>query len=366
MKENEIIALLRLQKIPGLGPVRAKKLIALAGSPTAVFEDPGLSARARLRTGLEAALGEESHLRAAAGEYEYTLKEQISCLTYLNPDYPVNLAQCEDAPLLLFHRGLIDLNKRPVLAVVGTRAMTGYGRRFCEKFIAEIACLNPVIVSGLAFGVDVCAQQAALNQGLHTVACLAHGLDVIYPEAHAGLAPQIAEQGGLLTEFWSGTAPEPHHFLRRNRIIAGLCQATVVIESAARGGSLATADLAFGYNREVFAVPGRADDTYSEGCNGLISQQKAQLLTSARQFMEAMNWTGPAAPSEKGPGRIPGHWSEIERNLASFLRENAEPTLDELARGCRLPVQKAAAALFDLELQGFVRPLPGKRYAWAG
>ncbi len=364
--ENEIIALLRLQKIPGLGPVRARKLLALAGGPTAIFDDAGFPGRARLRPELSAALSDEAHLAAALSEYEYALREGVNCLTYLDKTYPTCLAQCEDAPLLLFDRGLVPLNDRRIVAVVGTRAMTGYGRRFCENFLAAIAPANPVIVSGLAYGVDACAQQAALDLGLHTVACLAHGLDVVYPQAHAGLATQIGRQGGLLSEFWSGTNPEPHHFLRRNRIIAGLCQATVVVESATRGGSLVTADLAFGYSREVFAVPGRSGDTFSEGCNNLISQQKAQLLTSGAQFLEAMDWTEPAAPAERRPIRIPGHWTDAECKLASHLREHSEPTLDELARDCGLTVQKAAAALFDLELQGFVRPLPGKRYAWEG
>ncbi len=364
--ENEIIALLRLQNIPGLGMVRARKLLALAGSPIAVFDDAGFPERARLQPELKAALGNEAHLSAAKAEFEYAQRESIHCLSYRDADFPAYLAQCEDAPLLLFHRGLVPLNNRRIVAVVGTRAMTRYGRRFCEEFIAGIAPSNPVIVSGLAYGVDVCAQQAALAHGLHTVACLAHGLDLVYPQAHAGLAMQIGQQGGLLSEFWSGTAPEPYQFLRRNRIIAGLCQATVVVESAARGGSLVTADLAFGYNREVFAVPGRAYDTFSEGCNNLIGQQKAQLLSSAAQFLEAMAWNGPVAPEAKRPFRMPGHWSDTERNLAVYLIENTEPTLDELARDCKLSVQKAASALFSLEIQGFVRPLPGKRYAWEG
>lgn len=364
--ENEIIALLRLQNIPGLGIISARKLLAHAGSPTAIFDDVGLLLRARLRPALEAALADQASLRAAEAEYDYALREGIRCLTYLDPEYPTYLLQCEDAPLLLFHQGLVPLNNRRVVAVVGTRAMTRYGRGFTEEFIGAIAPYNPVIVSGLAYGVDACAQQAALSHGLHTVACLAHGLDAVYPQAHAPLAAQIAGQGGLLSEFWSGTPPEPHQFIRRNRIIAGLAQATVVVESAARGGSLITADLAFGYNREVFAVPGRVNDTHSEGCNHLIRRQKAQILTSAAEFLEAMDWVGRGSPPKKEPFQMPGHWTDSERHLATYLRENNDPTLDELARACKLSVQKVAAMLFDLELQGFVKPLPGKRYAWVG
>ena len=366
MTENEIIALLRLQRIPGLGPVKAKKLIALAGSPTAVFDDRGLPARVKMRPSLEEALRADSHLTAAGKEFAYTQREGIQCVAYLSPEYPKGLSQCDDGPVLFFAKGSISWQHRHILAVVGTREMTGYGRMFCERFIEGVAPFDPVIVSGLAYGVDICAQQAAMAHGLQTVACMAHGLDAKYPEAHTRLAPRIMENGGFISEFWSGTAPEPHHFLRRNRIIAGLAEATVVVESAARGGSLVTADLAFGYNREVFAVPGRVYDTFSEGCNGLISQQKAQLLASADQFLEAMNWSAPVAPVAKQPRSFPGHWSEIEQKLACCLKEWEQSTLDELARECRISVQKAAAALFDLELQGFVRPLAGKRYAWCG
>lgn len=366
MTDNEIIALLRIQRIPSLGPVRAKKLIALAGSATAVFDDPWLPARVKMRTALEEALRDESHLKAAEREYNYTQREGIRCVPYLSPEYPRGLAHCDDGPVLFFAKGRISWEQSHILAVVGTREMTGYGRRFCERFIEGIAFLNPLIVSGLAYGVDVCAQEAALAHGLQTVACMAHGLDAVYPEAHARLAPQIMDNGGFISEFWSGTSAEPHHFLRRNRIIAGLGEATVVVESAARGGSLVTADLAFGYNREVFAVPGRVDDTFSEGCNGLIRQQKAQLLTSAGQFLEAMNWSAPPAAPKGEPMPVPGHWSDLEKRLASCLREMEQPSLDDLARECQAAVQKVATALFDLELQGFVRPLPGKRYAWSG
>lgn len=365
MTENEIIALLRLQRIPGLGPVKAKKLIARAGSPTAVFDDPWLPARVKMRTSLEEALHDQTHLKAAEQEYAYTQREGITCVPYLSPEYPRGLAHCDDGPILFFAKGRVCWDNSHIIAVVGTREMTGYGRRFCERFIEGIAPVNPLIVSGLAYGVDVCAQEAALAHGLQTVACMAHGLDAVYPEAHARLAPQLVQNGGFISEFWSGTAPEPHHFLRRNRIIAGLGQATVVVESAARGGSLVTADLAFGYNREVFAVPGRVDDTFSEGCNGLIRQQKAQLLSSAEQFLEAMNWSAPQAPPKREAVPIPGHWSELERRLAVCLQEMEQPTLDDLARECQEAVQKVAPALFDLELQGFVRPLPGKRFAWS-
>ena len=366
MTENETIALLRLQRIPGLGPVWAKKLVALAGGPRAVFEDPLLPARTKMRPEMEASLRDLRFQKAAEAEYAFASRMGLGCLTYLCPEYPARLAHCDDGPVVLFSKGAISLNNKRVLAVVGTRAMTGYGRRFCEAFIAGLAPYQPVVISGLAFGVDVCAQKAALEHGLQTVACMAHGLDQVYPGAHARLSPRLEENGGFLSEFWSGTAPEPHHFLMRNRIIAGLAEATVVVESAARGGSLVTADQAFGYNREVFAVPGRAGDTFSEGCNGLIRQQKAQLLTSAEQFLEAMGWGEPIAPTDKEPMPIPGHWSEMEKKLAAFFREQTEPSLDELARGCDLPVQKVAAALFDLELQGFVRPLPGKKYTWSG
>ena len=366
MEEAELIALLRLQKIRGLGPVRTRKLIGMAGSPRGVFETPELPKMLKMKASLIAGLKSEENLKSAEREFEFARKNGIRCLSFLDSDYPDTLLNCDDAPLVLFTQGNINWARQRVLAVVGTREMTPYGRHFCEGLIEGIALVDPIVVSGFAFGVDICAQRAAIQQGLQTISCLAHGLDRIYPEAHRRWVPEMVNNGGFITEFWSNTTPEPHNFIRRNRIIAGLAQATVVIESGLRGGSLVTADYAFGYNREVFAVPGRVDDPFSQGCNELIRNQKAQLLCNPEQLLEAMAWEPLGQQAAKDEFVIPGHWSDLERALAVILRSSDRQNMDNLIRELNSTVQQVSAALFNLELQGFVAPLPAKFYSWKG
>lgn len=366
MTETEIIALLRLQKIHGLGPVRTRKLIGLAGSPLGVFENSELPQQLKMKAGLKAALKDKEYLRAAELEFEFTQRKGIKCLSFLDADYPSTLLHCEDAPLLLFTKGSINWNTQRILAVVGTREMTSYGKHFCEKFIECVAVANPMIVSGFAFGVDICAQRAAIQHGLQTTGCLAHGLDRIYPDAHRRWAPELMEHGGFISEFWSNTTPEPHNFIRRNRIIAGLAQATVVIESGIKGGSLVTADYAFGYNREVFALPGRADDRFSQGCNELIRIQKAQIINSPEQFLQAMGWEAKMDQATLEPVVLPSNWSDLEKSIAGMLRNSERQSMDNLVRELNCAVQQISAALFKMELQGFVEPLPGKYFSWKG
>lgn len=366
MSENQILALLRLQKIPQLGPIRGKKLIALAGSPESVFENSELDRQLDIKPKLSNALRDSRFLKEAEKELKFIQKAQIDCIPFLDAKYPATLINCEDAPLVLFSKGNISWQSKRIVAVVGTREMTSYGKRFCQTLIAGLAGLNPIIVSGFAYGVDICAQRMALEKGLQTVGCLAHGLDRIYPEAHNRWASQIERNGGFVSEFWSQTTPEPHNFIRRNRIIAGLAHATIVVESALKGGSLATANFAFGYDREVFALPGRSDDHYSMGCNELIRSQKAQIITSPDQFLESMNWQNPLNGKTMEAIKAPDHWSELERNIAFSLSGSNPLSLDVLSRELQTSVQQVSAALFKLELQGFVQPLPGKSFEWKG
>lgn len=366
MEETEIIALLRLQKIHGLGPVKTRKLIRMAGSPRAVFETPEIPKMLKMKAALISGLKSEENLKSAEREFEYACKNGIRCLTFMDSDYPETLLNCDDAPLVLFSKGNIDWNMQRILAVVGTREMTPYGRQFCEALIEGIALVSPIVVSGFAFGVDICAQRAALKHGMQTLGCLAHGLDRIYPEAHRRWVPEMLNNGGFITEFWTRTTPEPHNFIRRNRIIAGLAQATVVIESGIRGGSLVTADYAFGYNREVFAVPGRTEDPFSQGCNELIRIQKAQLLYSPEQLLEAMGWETQVQRKSQESFVMPGHWSELEKALALILQASERQNMDNLVRELKSTVHQVSAALFNLELQGFVAPLPAKYYSWKG
>lgn len=365
MPEKELIALLTLQCVPGLGPVGCKNLIARCGSPSAVFADKEQLVAAGLRQDLYRKIGKIKYKRRAEREMEFLTREGIRCLSYLEPGYPQQLLHCADSPVLIFCKGNIRFGEGPLVSVVGTRDMTEYGRRTCEAFIGGISPANPIVISGYAYGVDICAQRTAMQYGLQTIAVMAHGLDQVYPAAHRKYEASLMDNGGYLTEFWSGTVPEPGNFLRRNRIIAGLSPATVVIESGERGGSLVTADLAFGYNREVFAVPGRRDDPQSLGCNHLIRLQKAQLLLEAPEFMAAMDWAPQAAGHKPEVIRpVPGHLKDKAHAIATLLQESGTSTLDEISECCDIPVPEAATVLFTLEMGGFIRPLPGKRFCW--
>ena len=307
-------------------------------------------------------LKQNGYLKEAQSQYQMCLEQGVELISYTSPEYPQNLVHCSDAPLLLFRKGRQDPNLRPALSIVGTRKMTSMGRNFCESFLRELLPYDPIIISGFAYGVDICAQATAMELGLQTIACMAHGLDQVYPRQHARFLPLLLKHGGLISECWLGTPPKPEMFLRRNRLIAGMSVATVIVESGEKGGSLVTADLAFGYDREVFAVPGRPKDPMSVGCNRLIRQQKAQLLTSAADLAEALNWT-PIRPAEgNSPIQIPDHWPEDERSLCLYLREKGELHLDDIALGSRWSIPKTLEVLFRLEMKGYIAQRPGNRY----
>jgi len=370
MKENEIVARLRLQITPGIGPVNARKLVGHFHSASAIFEHSESALLQILGIGrvMASNLLNAKFQHLAVEQWENIQRLGIRCLAFEDPGYPELLRQCEDAPLLLFLKGSFSFGTKRFISIVGTRNMTSGGRSFCEQFLKDLAPYDPVVVSGLAYGVDISAHKAALKYGLETIACLAHGLDRVYPQSHTRYVSKIQEQGGLLSEFWLGTSPEPMNFVKRNRIIAGLSEATIVLESALKGGSLITADMAFGYNREVFSVPGRPGDVFSQGCNLLIRDQKAHLLQSAEEFMDAMNWNASKKPKDSGnPLKImPEDLSDDEKPIVAYLTETGEQLLDDIAIGCQLPVRSVAAVLFQLEMKGLVTPLPGKRYQLKG
>ena len=365
MTEPEIIAALRLQSIPNIGDVTAKKLISHCGSPTAVFEDKlhhllkidGIG-KMTLK-GLYDAI----HLEEAQKEFEFLSKEDITVSYFMDNDYPTRLKHCVDGPILLFQRGNINLQHQKVISVVGTRNVTNYGTSFCNQFIEEIAPLNPIIVSGLAYGVDIAVQKAAMDHGLQTIACMAHGLNQIYPKVHSKYKSKIEGNGGFMTEFWSTSQPNRENFLKRNRIIAGISEATIVIESAEKGGSLVTADLAHGYHREVFAVPGRATDKWSKGCNDLIKYQKAHLLTSAAELIYLLGWEIEEEKQEKAVQKqLFIELDETEQSIYSYLQLNGKQLLDTVALECNLPIFKVSSTLLNMEMKGVIRPLPGKMF----
>ena len=364
MSENELIALLRLQRIPHIGDINAKKLIDRCGSALMVFEEKKETLLKIEGIGTYALqyLYDAEHIEAAEAELAFIKEKDIAFSYFLDEDYPKHLKHCIDSPILLFKSGNIALEERKIISVVGTRNITSYGQRFCEDFIAEIAPLNPVIVSGFAYGVDITIQKAALAYNLQTIGCLAHGLNQIYPKTHKKYVSQIEHNGGFFTEFWSTSNPERENFLKRNRIIAGLSEATIVIESAEKGGSLVTADIAHGYNRDVFAVPGRASDKYSRGCNNLIKQQKAQLLTSAAELVYLLGWELDEKKKEPIQKQLFTELSDTEKDVYSYLQSNGKQTLDTIALECSLPIFKVSATLLNMEMKGVIRPLPGKLF----
>ncbi len=362
MSNNEHIAALRLQNVPHIGNITARKLLAHCGSPSAVFSD---KKKALLR--IEGVgeytlrgLFDSRYLDAALEEYNYVKGNDIRMLLSTEPDFPEYLNHCPDGPILLFAKGRIRLQQQKILSVVGTRNMTERGRSFCEQFIEDIAVLNPIIVSGFALGVDICVQKSAIEHGLQTIGCLAHGLNQIYPRTHARYMSPVMENGGFFSEFWSTSRPERENFLRRNRIIAGISQATVVVESAEKGGSLVTADLAAGYNRDVFAVPGRPDDFYSAGCNNLIKQQNAHLITSAADLVYLLNWTPEPEKKRAVQKRLFVELRESEKTIYQFLLQDGKQQLDTIAVNCDIPIFKVSSTLLEMEMKGVVRCLPGK------
>lgn len=307
-------------------------------------------------------------IKRAEVELEFTQKHNIKCLTINDADYPRRLAECDDAPLALFYLGNADLNKLRVVSIVGTRRCTQYGRDITEKFVRELKelCPDVLIMSGLAYGIDIIAHRASLECGLDTIGVLAHGLDTIYPAAHRNTAKQMLTQGGLLTEYFQQTKSDKMNFLRRNRIVAGTADATVVVESMYRGGSLSTARIANEYNREVFAVPGRIGDEYSEGCNKLIAQNKAQIFTNAYDFVEAMGWDFDRKLEQahsRGiqPDLFPTLSPEGQK-VVDVLKDNNDLQINILSVQSGISIPELSSLLFDLEMEGLVKALPGGVY----
>jgi len=363
LSHSELRYVLALLRTPNLGDISIKKLLATVGSAEGIFNEKNSRlakiegiGQFRIRN-----LHRKNQLEAADREMRFIQDNQIDCYYFLDKRYPELLKHCIDGPVLLFGKGNIDLQNRKIISVVGTRRVTNYGEGFCEELIAELAPLNPVIVSGLAYGVDVCAHRAAIENGLQTIACLGHSLDQVYPKKHKIYVEDILKNGGFLSEFWSDDPFDRNNFLRRNRVIAGLSEATIVIESAERGGSLVTADIANSYNREVFAVPGRATDTQSRGCNNLIKQQKAHVLTTAADVIYHLGWE-----LEKRPKPVQTQLfvelDEDEKKIYRLLKDKEKELLDVIAIESGIPVFKVATLLMNMELKGVIRPLPGKLF----
>lgn len=364
MLQTELLHALALLKVEGIGDVVAKKLINQCGSAQEVFQASKKSILAIDGIGefLYNKLQDKSVFQLAENELRFIEKENISCSYYQDSNYPERLKHCVDGPIVLFQSGNIDLKNRKLINIVGTRQITPYGSEFTKKLLADLAPLNPIVVSGFAYGVDIVAHQAAMDNNLQTIGVLAHGLNQIYPKTHKKYISKMEQNGGFMTEFWSTSNPDRENFVKRNRIVAGMCEATIVIESAEKGGSLITANFANDYNRDVFAVPGRITDKYSTGCNNLIKTQRAHLLNSAADLIYILNWDLVQKESKPIQKQLFVTLTEEEQKIYDYLQTKEQEVMDTIALDCDFPIFKVSSLLLNMELKGIIRPLPGKLF----
>lgn len=366
---HEAIAAMALTRLHSLSLMNARVLYETAGMNAAAvleYHDHIRDIMPDASPNLEKALADTTEaVHRAEEEMEFAERNHIRVLTLGDEDYPNLLRECKDAPLVLYYMGTASLNRAHVVSMVGTRRVTQYGKDLCRDFVEGLAKTHPdtLVVSGLAYGVDIHCHQTALGGGLDTVAVLAHGLDQIYPAVHRQTAVDMTKQGGLLTEYMTGTRPDKGNFVRRNRIVAGLSSCTIVVESAAKGGALITAELANSYNRDVFAFPGRVGDPYSEGCNNLVAHQQAQLITGIDDFLDAVGWKNPhrEKTAEKQLELFP-KLSEDAQRVVGTLDKREPKAINQIVIDTNLPYSQVSSLLFELELQGIVEVLGGARY----
>ncbi len=356
-----------LTQIPGVGDVLAKSLVSYCGGVEEVFHAsrqqllkvPGVG-----KATIEEILFPGEALERAAEEIEFIEKEQLQVLFFLDQKYPQRLKRCPDAPTTLYYRGNANLNQSRMINVIGTRNATRYGKEICQDIAEQLAPYNITILSGLAYGIDAAIHKACLENKIPTIAVLGHGLDIIYPAQHSHLARQMVQQGGgILTEFKSNTKANRENFPKRNRIVAGMSDATIVVETATEGGSVTTVQYAYSYNRDVFAFPGRIKDPYSKGCNQLIKQKIATLIDSPSDIAELLGWQKPSDHPRQIQRQLFVELDEEEQQMLEFLQQQDETTIDQLMQKTHFTNSKVARLLLSLELKGLVRALPGSAYA---
>ncbi len=361
---SDLLYQIALTLVPNIGDVHAKALVNIYGDAQSIFKAKRKDLDHMEGIGIVRARSIKSFTDFSVPEAEikFIEKYKITPLFITDDNYPKRLLNCYDSPSLLYYRGNANLNNSKIISIVGTRNNSDYGKLICEKFIEELQAENILVVSGLAFGIDTIAHKAALKNRLQTVGVLGHGLDRIYPQQNKVLARQLTEQGGLLTEFISNTNPDKQNFPKRNRIVAGLCDAVIIIESGKKGGSLITAELGNGYNKDVFAIPGRTNDSKSEGCNYLIKNNKAALIDSADDFLSMMNWKLSAKTAVKKQRELFIELLPDEKVIIAILQQQEIIQIDELYFKSKLSSSAISTALLMLEMQGLVISLPGKLY----
>lgn len=359
---NDLVYQIALTLVSGIGDVFGKKLIEFCGSAEAVFCEKKQLLKKIPGIGdvISQSINNHNCLDRAKQELDFIEKNNIQPIFYKDNDYPQRLKECYDAPVLLYFKGETNLNQKQILAVVGTRKPSDYGKMICESIVREMD--DVLIVSGLAYGIDAIAHSTAIDNGLNTVGVLGHGLDIIYPASNRKLAEKMLHQGGILTDFISKTVPDKENFPQRNRIVAGLADAVLVIESGKRGGSLITANLANGYNRDVFAIPGKVNDLKSEGCNYLIRNNKAALVENAQQIKELMFWEEASKNTKPIQRKLFVNLTPNEELLLQILEDNGDCSIDFLINNSKLTPSNTSATLLNLEFEGIVKSLPGKMY----
>jgi DNA processing protein len=354
-----------LSLVKNIGPVTARALITYFGEAEKIFsasegrlkQVPGIGEKT------VKSLNFSEALKKAETEVQFAEKNNISPIFYTDDRYPKRLKNCNDAPILLYSKGNVDFNTRHIISIVGTRNATDYGRQLCKQLVEDLQQYNTLIVSGLAHGIDVAAHKEALRLNMPTVGVLGHGLDSLYPAANRATAQKMFENGGLLSEYASGTKADRENFPARNRIVAGMADATVVIEASIKGGALITAEIANSYNRDVYAFPGRLGDEFSEGCNFLIRHNKAMLLTCAADLAYSLGWEKPSEMKPREQMLLPIDLDPAEKAVFDImLQHKTAMAIDDLTIKTNMPMSQLAMALLNLEMQGYVVSLPGKAY----
>jgi DNA processing protein len=361
---DELLYQLALTHVPGIGAVQAKILVDQFHNATAIFK--ARKSQLEKTEGIGAikarAILSFKDFNKPEDELSFIEKYKISPLFLTDKDYPSRLLNCYDPPTLLFYKGNANLNVSKIIAVIGTRGHSDYGKQATEKLIKDLTASGVLVVSGLAYGIDAIAHKTAMKHNLPTVGVLAHGLDKIYPPEHSSLAKDMLNHGGLLTEFRSKTKPDKHNFPTRNRIVAGMSDCTIVVETGLKGGSMITAELAAGYNKDVFAFPGKTTDSKSAGCNHLIKNNKAILLTDAQDIIDSMGWAEKTKPKNRKQTALFIELTANEKIILELLRQKETMQIDELNIKSALSSSAVAAAILNLELQNVIVSLPGKRY----
>jgi DNA processing protein len=365
MSDVQLMHKIALGLIPRIGDINARKLVSHFGCVEAIFHEPyrNLIKIPGIGSGIAKYISDRSYLDTAEKEAEYVTRNNIRTFFYLDSDYPFRLRQCDDSPVVFFFRGNCNLDSSKILSIVGTRNATTRGREMCDKIIAGLAVGHPdlIIVSGLAYGIDIAAHKAALANKLQTIGVLAHGFKTVYPAMHSSVARTMQNNGGLLTDFLSDALPERNNFIKRNRIIAGLSDATLVIESGIKGGALITADIANSYNRDVLAVPGRTDDQWSAGCNSLIKNNNAFLTESSDDIEYFLDWK-PEKSKSPVQRTLFSDLDDTEKIIFEMLSKQGELTIDTICRSLEIPVNKLSSLLLQMEFKGLVKCSPGNLY----